>query len=137
MRRSHVYIVALAAMFLSSSHALSTTETITNSNVAVISRSPLEALRSLRGGQIDDVGTLRSHKQVSAADEYREERAGSWLNKFRYQSKGAHGAEELNQVTMARYYLQENPQLFNRIRNDEAKRFETYSIWISFFSSAY
>ncbi|POM79787.1 Hypothetical protein PHPALM_2463 [Phytophthora palmivora] len=32
---------------------------------------------------------------------------------------------------MARTYLQENPQLFNQIRNDKAKRFETYSIWRS------
>ncbi|POM79299.1 Hypothetical protein PHPALM_3081 [Phytophthora palmivora] len=30
---------------------------------------------------------------------------------------------------MARYYLQDNPQLFNQIRHNKAKRFETYSVW--------
>ncbi|POM62846.1 putative RxLR effector [Phytophthora palmivora] len=131
MRRSHLYIVAFATMLLSSCVAVSTTGTTTNSNGEHITKTPLEALRSLRGGQIDDDRTIRSHKQVSAADEDEEERAGSWLNKIRYQSKGAHGADELNQVTMAKNYLQENPELFNQIRNDMAKRYETYSIWRS------
>ncbi|OWZ15894.1 hypothetical protein PHMEG_00010388 [Phytophthora megakarya] len=30
---------------------------------------------------------------------------------------------------MARNYLQENPTLFEAIRSDHAKRYETYSIW--------
>ncbi|POM78396.1 Putative RxLR effector [Phytophthora palmivora] len=129
MRRTHFYMVALATTFLSSCVALSTTGPTRNSNGEHIMETPLQALRSLRGVQIDEDGILRPHKQVRAADEDREERAGGWLNKFRYQSQGAHGAENLNQVTMARKYLQENPQLFAQIRVDKNKRYETYLIW--------
>ncbi|OWZ20821.1 hypothetical protein PHMEG_0004709 [Phytophthora megakarya] len=92
--------------------------------------TPSKALRALHE---DNNNGLRIHEPVDEdTGDNKEERGGGvnkFLNKFRYQSKSAHGAEDLNQVAMARNYLQENPALFEAIRGNYAKRYEMYSIW--------
>ncbi|OWZ13051.1 RxLR effector protein [Phytophthora megakarya] len=94
-----------------------------------------KALYTLPGGHNHDGRVQRSHETFdSENDGAGEERGGginNFLNKFRYQSHGAEGAESFNPITMARIYLQENPSLFNVIRSDTDKRYETFLIWRS------
>ncbi|OWZ02302.1 hypothetical protein PHMEG_00026159 [Phytophthora megakarya] len=88
--------------------------------------------RALHEGNNYGGRVLRIHEPIDEDNSgNQEERGGgtNFLNRFRYQSHGVHAAEDLNQVTMARNYLQYNPTLFSRIRSDSDKRYETYSIW--------
>ncbi|OWZ02002.1 hypothetical protein PHMEG_00026517 [Phytophthora megakarya] len=126
--RPSLFFLAFATAFLSSTASLPPNDT-------VISGVPLKGPNSLRGNQDNGDRFLRIHETIRGDKENNgEERGGginNFLNNFRYQSQGAHGAEDLNQVTMARYYLQENPTLFNPMRTDSGKRYNTYAIWRS------
>ncbi|OWZ06344.1 hypothetical protein PHMEG_00021412 [Phytophthora megakarya] len=122
--RLSFFLVAFAVTFLTRTAALSP-------NNVIISGVPLKRPNSLRGNQDNGDRFLRIHETIRGDEDNIGEERGldKFLNKIRYQSQGAHGAENLNQVTMARTYLQENPTLFNPMRTDSTQRYNTYAIW--------
>ncbi|OWZ04577.1 RxLR effector protein [Phytophthora megakarya] len=118
MRLSHILV--FATTFLASTTALSPSAT-----------TPLKALRALHEGNNNGGRILRIHEPVDEdTGDNKEERGGgvnNFLNKFRYQSQGAHGADDLNPTLVQQ--LRNNPRLFEQMRTNDDLRKNIYSAW--------
>ncbi|OWY94862.1 RxLR effector protein [Phytophthora megakarya] len=121
MRLSYSFFALIVVLTVcSKSSAVSKIETMTANKMA-ISATPLAVPRYLRGVKI--------HDNRSAEHGEQEERGGfdKILNKFRYQSQGAHGAEDLNPKLVQQ--LRENPKLFEQMRANDDLRRNIFSAW--------
>ncbi|OWZ11403.1 RxLR effector protein [Phytophthora megakarya] len=120
MRLSLCFLTLIVVTVNSSSSAMSTIETTTSRRMTT-SGTPVAETRSLRGA--------KTHDNRSAEHGDEEERGGfdKVLNKFRYQSQGAHGAEDLNPTLVQQ--LRENSRLFEQMRTNDDLRGNIFSVW--------